>query len=66
MSKSLNNAIYISDTAKQVQKKVNKIFTGRQSPTEPGDPNNSLMQYCEIFIPDAGSSRRAQAHVRRG
>ena len=52
MSKSLNNAIYISDTAKQVQKKVNKIFTGRQSPTEPGDPENILMQYCEIFIPD--------------
>ena len=53
MSKSLNNAIYISDTAKQVQKKVNKIYTGRQSPTEKGDPNNILMQYCEIFIPDA-------------
>ena len=53
MSKSLNNAIYISDTAKQVQKKVNKIFTGRQSPTEEGDPENILMQYCEIFIPDA-------------
>ncbi|MAJ47914.1 MAG: tryptophan--tRNA ligase [Planctomycetes bacterium TMED75] len=52
MSKSLNNAIYISDTAKQVQKKVNKIFTGRQSPTEPGDPDNILMQYCDIFIPD--------------
>ena len=53
MSKSLNNAIYISDTAKQVQKKVNKIFTGRQSPTEKGDPDNVLMQYCEIFMPDA-------------
>ncbi|MAB29208.1 MAG: tryptophan--tRNA ligase, partial [Planctomycetaceae bacterium] len=52
-SKSLNNAIYISDTAKQVQKKVNKIFTGRQSPTEEGDPENILMQYCDIFIPDA-------------
>ena len=52
MSKSLNNAIYISDTAKQVQKKVNKIYTGRQSATEKGDPNNILMQYCEIFIPD--------------
>ena len=52
MSKSLNNAIYISDTAKQVQKKVNKIFTGRQSPTEKGDPDNILMQYCEIFLPD--------------
>ena len=35
-----------------MQKKINKIFTGRQSPTEPGDPDNVLMQYCEIFIPD--------------
>lgn len=52
MSKSLNNAIYIADTAKQVQKKVNKIYTGRQSPTEKGDPTNILMEYCEIFIPD--------------
>jgi tryptophanyl-tRNA synthetase len=52
MSKSLNNAIFISDTAKQVQKKVNKIYTGRQSPTEKGDPENVLMQYCDIFIPD--------------
>ncbi|MEC8735195.1 MAG: tryptophan--tRNA ligase, partial [Planctomycetota bacterium] len=52
MSKSLNNAVFISDTAKQVQKKINKIYTGRQSATEPGDPTNVLMQYCEIFIPD--------------
>jgi tryptophanyl-tRNA synthetase len=29
------------------------MYTGRQSMTEPGDPNNSLMQYVDIFIPDA-------------
>ncbi len=52
MSKSLGNAIYLSDTAKEVQKKVNRIFTGRQSPTDPGDPNNVLFQYLDAFHPD--------------
>ncbi|MDX2016135.1 MAG: tryptophan--tRNA ligase [Planctomycetota bacterium] len=50
MSKSLGNAIFLYDTAKDVQKKINKITTGRQSPTEPGDPNNILMQYVDAFI----------------
>lgn len=36
MSKSLNNAIYLSDTPKQVKKKCGKIFTGRGSADEPG------------------------------
>ena len=52
MSKSLNNAIFLSDNAKEVQKKVNKIYTGRQSPTDPGDPNNVLFQYLDAFHPD--------------
>lgn len=53
MSKSLNNAIYLSDTAKQVQKKINKIYTGRQNPTDPGDPNNILFQYHDAFNHDS-------------
>ncbi|TVQ30109.1 MAG: tryptophan--tRNA ligase [Phycisphaeraceae bacterium] len=52
MSKSLNNTIMLSDDEKTVQKKVNKIFTGRQSPTEPGDTGNALFQYVEAFIRD--------------
>jgi len=52
MSKSLGNAIFLSDTPKQVQKKVNKIFTGRQSPTEPGDPSNALFQFVDAFMDD--------------
>ena len=52
MSKSLNNAIFLSDTPKQVQKKVNKIFTGRQSPTEPGDTSNALFQFVDAFMHD--------------
>jgi len=52
MSKSLNNAIFLSDTPKQVQKKVNKIYTGRQSAEDPGDPNNVLFQYHDAFNHD--------------
>lgn len=53
MSKSLDNAIFLSDTPKKVQKKINKIYTGRQSPTDPGDPQNILFQYHDAFNPDA-------------
>lgn len=52
MSKSLGNAIFIADTPKDVQKKVGRIFTGRQSPTEPGDVNNALFQFVDAFITD--------------
>ncbi len=51
MSKSLGNAIFLYDSAKDVQKKLNRITTGRQSPTEPGDVNNILMQYVDAFLP---------------
>jgi tryptophanyl-tRNA synthetase len=61
MSKSLGNAIFLYDTAKEVQKKVNKITTGRQSPTEPGDVNNVLMQYVDAFI---GGDRAAELKRR--
>ena len=52
MSKSLNNAIYITDTAKQIKKKLGKLYTGRQSPTDPGDTTNALFEYVRTFIPD--------------
>jgi tryptophanyl-tRNA synthetase len=57
MSKSLGNAIFLYDDAKTVQKKLNKITTGRQSPTEPGDPTNILMQYVDAFIGAANPAR---------
>jgi tryptophanyl-tRNA synthetase len=52
MSKSLNNAIFVTDTAKQIKKKLGKLYTGRQNPTDPGDIENSLFQYVRTFIPD--------------
>ena len=66
MSKSLNNAIFIADTAKEVEKKVKRIFTGRQSPTEPGDVNNVLFQYVRTFIPDEARVAELEARYAKG
>ncbi len=53
MSKSLGNAIHLSDTPKQVQKKCNKIFTGRGSMDDPPVlENNTILEYLDIFMPD--------------
>ena len=53
MSKSLGNAIFITDTPKQVKKKLGKLYTGRQDACAPGDIENALFQYVRTFIPDA-------------
>jgi tryptophanyl-tRNA synthetase len=66
MSKSLNNAIYLSDDPKEVQKKINKITTGRQSPTEPGDPDNILFKFVEAFITDQARVAELKDRYRRG
>lgn len=55
MSKSLGNAISLSDEADVVLKKVKKIQSdpGRKSATDPGDPEKALaFSYLDIFDPD--------------
>jgi tryptophanyl-tRNA synthetase len=52
MSKSLGNAIFITDTAKEIKKKLGKLYTGRQNPTDPGDVTNALFDYVRTFILD--------------
>jgi tryptophanyl-tRNA synthetase len=52
MSKSLGNAIFITDDAKTIKKKIGQIYTGRQSLTEKGDINNALFQYVRTFMTD--------------
>ncbi|MEM9374188.1 MAG: tryptophan--tRNA ligase [Planctomycetota bacterium] len=52
MSKSLNNAVFLTDTFKQIKKKLGGLYTGRQGMDEPGDINNSLFQYVRAFIDD--------------
>ena len=66
MSKSLGNAIFLADDPKTVQKKVNKIFTGRQSPTEPGDTSNALFQFVRAFIPDESRVKELEDRYARG
>lgn len=52
MSKSLNNAIFLTDDAKTIKKKLGGLYTGRQTMTEPGDIENSLFQYVRAFVRD--------------
>ncbi len=64
MSKSLNNAIFLYDTDKQVQKKINGIVTGRATPTSPIDPANPLIQYIEAFLPAERASEIKAMYAR--
>ena len=66
MSKSLNNAIFISDSPAVVKKKIGRIYTGRQSPTDPGDPDNALFQYVETFIEDPQRVAELKDRYARG
>jgi tryptophanyl-tRNA synthetase len=66
MSKSLGNAIFLSDPVKEVQKKINKITTGRQSPTEPGDTSNVLFKFVEAFITDEARVAELKDRYTRG
>lgn len=66
MSKSLNNAVFLADDPKTIRKKINKIFTGRQSATEPGDTGNALFQWVEAFIPDEGRVAELKDRYARG
>jgi tryptophanyl-tRNA synthetase len=66
MSKSRGNAIYLSDSAEDIRKKLARLYTGRQSPTEPGDPDNVLFQYARAFIRDADRVRELADRYSRG
>ncbi len=55
MSKSYNNAIYLSDTEKQVTKKVQSMLTDPQRGlrTDPGDPDVcNLFPFHKLYTPD--------------
>ncbi|MCC6428163.1 MAG: tryptophan--tRNA ligase [Phycisphaerales bacterium] len=51
MSKSLNNAIFLYDDAKQVQKKINGIKTDRPTMNSPLPDDSALRQYIDAFLP---------------
>jgi tryptophanyl-tRNA synthetase len=64
MSKSLGNAIYLTDSATQIKRKVAQIYTGRVDMNAPGDTQNALFQYVRSFITDP--TRVAELEDRYG
>jgi tryptophanyl-tRNA synthetase len=71
MSKSLNNAIFLSDDAGTVQKKVMGMYTDpkRLRATDPGETNpakNPLWAFQETFNPDQAWVKEQQEAYRNG
>ena len=69
MSKSLNNAIFLSDDADTVQKKVMGMYTdpNRIRATDPGRvENNPLWIFHEIFNPDQAWVQENEDLYRQG
>jgi tryptophanyl-tRNA synthetase len=71
MSKSLNNAVFLSDDADAVQKKIMGMYTDpkRLRATDPGeaDPNkNPLWAFHEAFNPDKVWVAEQQDAYRNG
>jgi tryptophanyl-tRNA synthetase len=69
MSKSLNNAIFLSDDADTVQKKVMQMYTDpkRLRATDPGTvENNPMWIFHETFNPDKGWVAQTEELYRQG
>ncbi len=71
MSKSLNNAIFLSDDADVVQKKVMGMYTDpkRLRATDPGETNpekNPLWAFHEVFNSDEGWVKEQQEAYAQG
>lgn len=69
MSKSLNNAIYLSDDADTIKKKIMGMYTDprRVHATDPGTvENNPLWIFHDVFNPDKAWVMEAKDKYRRG
>ena len=69
MSKSLNNAVFLSDTTEDLVKKVRKMRSdpSRLSLADPGDPQKSVpFIYLEEFHPDKKRLEGLKAQYRAG
>jgi tryptophanyl-tRNA synthetase len=66
MSKSLNNAIFLTDTFKQIKKKMGGLYTGRTAMDEPGDIHNSLFDYVRAFIADDDRIKELEEAYAKG
>jgi len=69
MSKSLDNAIFLSDDPETVKKKVNVMYTDptRIHPTDPGHvEGNPVFIYHDAFNPDASEVEELKDRYRQG
>lgn len=68
MSKSLGNAIFLSDSPKQVKKKIGQIYPGQsRDPDQPGDPEiNPVFGYADAFIKDPAFVEDLRERYRKG
>ncbi len=69
MSKSLNNAIFLSDSADAVAKKVKGMYTdpGHLRVEDPGKvEGNPVFDYLDAFDPDTARTQELKDHYLRG
>lgn len=69
MSKSLNNGIYLSDSADEVEKKVMKMYTDPNHirVEDPGQvEGNVVFTYLDIFDPDKEKVAELKEHYQHG
>lgn len=69
MSKSLGNAIYLSDDPDTVKRKVQRMFTDptRIHPTDPGHvEGNPVFIFHDAFNPDVGEVEELKDRYRKG
>lgn len=68
-SKSLNNAIFLSDSAEVVKEKVMQMYTdpNHLKVSDPGRvEGNVVFEYLDAFYPDQEELESLKAHYRRG
>lgn len=69
MSKSLGNAIYLSDSEEELKKKVMSMYTDpkRIHKTDPGEvEGNPVFIYHEVFNPDKNEVENLEKRYRQG
>lgn len=69
MSKSLNNAIYLSDSADVLAQKVKSMYTDPNhiKVSDPGNvEGNTVFTYLDVFDPDKQEVEALKEHYKRG
>lgn len=69
MGKSMNNAIYLGDSAAIVDQKIMSMFTdpGHIRVDDPGDVEiNTVFKYLDVFDPDLKELEKLKEHYQRG